>query len=77
MSADLKSRPRQPINYKRHIHPIMGVPLSAFEGWAWNAMELGMTVKPMPGKDGLSRATRVIAAVQKQIIEQYGWPEQA
>lgn len=53
----------------------MGVPLRAFEEWAWNAMDLGIVVKRMAGKDGLSRATRVIAAIQVQIIEQYGWPE--
>ena len=53
----------------------MDVPLWAFEDWAWNAMDRRIVVKKMPGKDGLSRATRVIAAIQKQIIDQYGWPE--
>ncbi|WP_115119079.1 hypothetical protein [Synechococcus sp. UW105] len=75
MSAELKKRPRPPINYKRQVHPILDVPLWAFEDWAWNAMDLGIEVTPIAGKDGMSRARRTIAAIQKQIIEQYGWPE--
>lgn len=82
MKAELLPRPqrpvptgRPPINYKRKVNPILGIPLEAFEDWAWRAMELGNRVTPKPGKGGLERAQRVIAAIQSQIIEQYGWPD--
>jgi hypothetical protein len=82
VTAELKPRPqrpvhsgRPPINYKRKVNPIMGLPLWAFEDWAWNAVELGLEVTPKPGKGGLERAQRVIAAIQAQILEQYGWPD--
>lgn len=82
MKAELKPRPqrpvqngRPPIDYKRKVNPIMGVPLWAFEEWAWNAVDAHYVVTPKPGKGGIERAQRVIAAIQKQIIEQYGWPD--
>ena len=51
----------------------MGFPLEVFEEWAWNAMDLG--IKVIPGQGG-NPTNRVTAAVQRQIIEQYGWSEQ-
>lgn len=80
--AELKPRPQRPVHsgrppivYKRKVNPIMGLPLWAFEEWAWNAVELGFEVTPKPGKGGLERAQRVIAAIQKEILEQHGWPD--
>ena len=75
MSDDLKKVRRRPIEYKRPVHPILGVPLRTFEEWAWNAVDLGIEVVPESGKNGMSRATRTISAIQKLIIDQYGWPE--
>ena len=76
MSVELKSRPRPPIIYKRKIHIPGGVDIESLEFFAWRAWDKRVRV-PKNSRYGVKgRLTRTVSAIQQQIIEQYGWPEQ-
>ena len=76
MSVALTPRPRPAIHYPRQIRlPDLGLPLSAYEFWAWNACDLGILVDPRPKQRNgiyrnLARVIPTVAAIQRLIIEQ-------
>ena len=75
MSAELKKRPRPPINYQRKIHIPKGADRQSLEVLAWWFWDLGFEL-PKSGTLAIKgRCTRTVSAIQRQIIEQYGWPE--
>ena len=75
MSAELKDRPRPPINYKRKIHIPDGGDLESLEFFAWRAWDKRQRVPKTTQYGVKGRFTRTVSAIQAQIIEQYGWPE--
>ena len=81
MSADLKSPQRPPITYKREIRLPHGLPLKEFEAIAWRASELGidlcLRLKGRQPNRKLAKVLRPSAEIQRQLIEQFGWPERA
>ena len=76
MSAELSRGPRPPINYRQPVRTgSLPYSLEALERTAWNFRDLGSEIVPERGKDLESKLSRVLGAIQKLIIEQYGLPK--
>ena len=76
MSAELKGRPRPPINYGRDkVNPPKGVRLVDLEAWAWKMRDQCCLLEDSSGSGRMFRINKPLFRIQQKIIEQYGWPE--